>query len=494
MKRAPAGRHISENKLYCPVLLSAIFHFLLAVMLLSAALAQSPAQPPEIPAGRNAQFPAAAAETHITQAQADELFRSVDQILAFASRDSGLPIRRPVKRALVSREQAMKYIQGRMGNDQDAQRLQRSALVLKKFGLLPSNFDLQAFLLALLREQVAGYYDPKAKTVNLLDWVDADIQKPVLAHELTHALQDQDSNLDHWLKDGPPSEKKDPDVQDDEAVAARQAVSEGQAMVVLTDYELEPMGKTILDAPEIVAAMKAGVTSGSPIFESAPLYIKDSLAFPYTYGLDFERMLLQKKGKEAAFAEVLQHPPLNTREVMQPAVYLAGEHLPPLHPPKLEKVLGKSWQKIDVGAVGEFDISVMVEQYASEEAARQVWPQWRGGYYYATRQKNAPPGNLSLLYFSQWAVPEQATKFAGIYARSLKKKYKQVQAVGGSRPASSPASAGVQVSIADATTQWNTEDGPVFVEPHGQFVLVMEGFDTATASKLRDAVLPATAQ
>jgi hypothetical protein len=460
-----------------------------AALLTGAALSQTATTPAASPS-QSQTAPSPQPETHITQQQADELFRSVDQILAFASRDSGLPIRHSVKRALVSREQAMKYIEGRMGNDQDAQRLQRSALVLKKLGLLPRDFDLQTFLLALLREQVAGYYDPKAKTVNLLDWVDADIQKPVLAHELTHALQDQDSNLDHWLKDGPRSEKKDPDVQDDEAVAARQAVSEGQAMVVLTDYELEPMGKTILDAPDVVAAMKAGVTSGSPIFESAPLYIKDSLAFPYTYGLDFERMLLQRKGKEAAFADVLQHPPLNTREVMQPAVYLAGEHLPPLHPPKLEKVLGKSWQKIDVGAVGEFDISVMVEQYASEEAARQVWPQWRGGYYYATRQKNAPPGNLSLLYLSQWAVPEQATKFAGIYAQSLKKKYKQVQAVGGSRPASSPASAGVQVSIADATTQWNTEDGPVFVEPHGQFVLVMEGFDTATAAKLRDAVLP----
>jgi len=460
-----------------------------AALLTGAALSQTATTPAASPS-QSQTAPSPQPETHITQQQADELFRSVDQILAFASRDSGLPIRHPVKRALVSREQAMKYIEGRMGNDQDAQRLQRSALVLKKLGLLPRDFDLQTFLLALLREQVAGYYDPKAKTVNLLDWVDADIQKPVLAHELTHALQDQDSNLDHWLKDGPRSEKKDSDVQDDEAVAARQAVSEGQAMVVLTDYELEPMGKTILDAPDVVAAMKAGVTSGSPIFESAPLYIKDSLAFPYTYGLDFERMLLQRNGKEAAFADVLQHPPLNTREVMQPAVYLAGEHLPPLHPPKLEKVLGKSWQKIDVGAVGEFDISVMVEQYASEEAARQVWPQWRGGYYYATRQKNAPPGNLSLLYLSQWAVPEQATKFAGIYDQSLKKKYKQVQAVGGSRPASSPASAGVQVSIADATTQWNTEDGPVFVEPHGQFVLVMEGFDTATAAKLRDAVLP----
>jgi hypothetical protein len=355
---------------------------------------------------------------------------------------------------------------------------------------LPRNFDLQTFLVALLREQVAGYYDPKSKTVNLLDWVDADVQKPVLAHELTHALQDQDCDLDHWLKDAPRSQKKDPDVQDDEAVAARQAVSEGQAMMVLTDYELAPMGRTILDAPEIVAAMKAGVTSGSPIFESAPLYLKDSLAFPYTYGLDFERTLLQKKGKEAAYAEVLQHPPRNTREIMQPQVYLAGEHLLPLHPPKLEKLLGKGWQKVDVGAVGEFDVSVMVEQYANQDLARQLWPQWRGGYYYAARAKNAPPASLALLYFSQWAEPEQATKFAGIYAQYLKKKYKQVEPVGNSAAPAASGPGHLQVSIADSTTQWNTEDRPVFVEPHGKFVLVMEGFDAATAAKLRAAVLP----
>jgi hypothetical protein len=201
--------------------------------------------------------------------------------------------------------------------------------------------------------------------------------------------------------------------------------------------------------------------------------------------------LLQKKGKQGAFADVLQHPPLNTREVMQPAVYLAGEHLAPLQPPKLEKVLGKSWKKVDVGGVGEFDISVIVEQYANGDVARQMWPQWRGGYYYAARQKKAPPGSLALLYVSKWAEPEQATRFAGIYAQSLKKKYKQVEAAGGSRAAAEQASAGVQVSIADATTQWNTEDGPVFVEPHGKFVLVMEGFDAATAGKLREAVLAA---
>ncbi|HLK32634.1 MAG TPA: hypothetical protein VKT29_06060 [Terriglobales bacterium] len=462
-------------------------HLLAAVFLSGAALAQSPAQPSAPVQSQSAPAPP---ETHITQQQAEELFRSVDEILRFASQDTGLPLRRPVKRALVSRDQAEKYIQDRMEKDKDAQRLRRSEMVLKKFGLLPRNFDLQTFLIALLREQVAGYYDPKSKTVNLLDWVNADVQKPVLAHELTHALQDQDFGLERWLKDGPPEEKKEAEVQDDEAVAARQAVSEGQAMVVLTDYELAPLGKSILDAPDIVAAMKAGAAAGSPMFNSAPLYIKDSLTFPYTYGLDFERTLLQRKGKEAAFDGVLRHPPLNTREVMQPAVYLAGDRIAPLHPPNLEKVLGKSWEKMDVGGVGEFDLSVMLEQYAGEDVAHSLWPQWRGGYYYAARQKGAAPQSLALLYLSQWAEPEQATKFAGIYAASLNKKYNQLKTLAAPPQKAAAGAGSVQVSIADLAEEWDTEDGPVFVEPHGKLVLVMEGFDVPTAAKLRAAVLP----
>ena len=59
-------------------------------------------------------------------------------------------------------------------NDEDTQRLRRSELVLKKFGLLPRDFNLETFLVALLREEVAGYYDPKTKTVNLIDWVPID--------------------------------------------------------------------------------------------------------------------------------------------------------------------------------------------------------------------------------------------------------------------------------------------------------------------------------
>ena len=139
-------------------------------------------------------------ETTVSPKEAKELFRSVDEILQFASQDTGLPIKHKVKRRLTKRDEVQSYIKKSMKEDKDAKRLERSSEVLKKFGLLPRNFDLPNFLVAMLREQVAGYYDEKTKTVNLLNWLDAEQQKPVLAHELTHALQDQSFGIEKWMK------------------------------------------------------------------------------------------------------------------------------------------------------------------------------------------------------------------------------------------------------------------------------------------------------
>src|SRR5260370_6486687 len=140
-------------------------------------------------------------EVKITPREAEELFHSVDEILAFDSKHTGLPIKKQVKRRLTSRDEVVGYLTRHM-KDEDVKRLQRSELVLKKFGLLPRDFDLEKLLVSLLREQVAGYYDPKTKTVNLLDWVPMEEQEPVMAHELTHALQDQTINLNRWMKKG----------------------------------------------------------------------------------------------------------------------------------------------------------------------------------------------------------------------------------------------------------------------------------------------------
>src|ERR1700678_3736279 len=221
------------------------------LILISAswAWAQSPAQPPQTGAAtaatpqsaepgqdkKTAAADAGTQEQKISPKEAEELFRDVDQIMQFASKETGLPIRNEVKRRLVSRDEVVAYLEKNMAEDKDAQRLRRSELVLKKFGLLPRDFDLQTFLVALLREQVAGYYDPKTKTVHLLDWVPMEEQEPVMAHELTHALQDQAVGLDKWIDRGEKDlaeTRKNPtatDIENDEVDNARQAVVEGQA-------------------------------------------------------------------------------------------------------------------------------------------------------------------------------------------------------------------------------------------------------------------------
>src|SRR5688500_20194517 len=68
-------------------------------------------------------------------------------------------------------------------------------MLLKAFGLAPPDFAYRTFLIKLLSEQVAGYYDPKAKQFYLAEWIELDGQKTVMAHELTHALPHQHFNV-----------------------------------------------------------------------------------------------------------------------------------------------------------------------------------------------------------------------------------------------------------------------------------------------------------
>src|SRR6202161_3733315 len=388
-----------------------------------------PAQPPKEEPPKE--------EVKITPRQAEELFHSVDEILEFDSKQTGLPIKKTVKRKLTSRDEVVSYLT-KHGNDEDTKRLRRSELVLKKFGLLPRDFNLETFLVALLREEVAGYYDPKTKTVNLLDWVPMEEQEPVMAHELTHALQDQAVGLDKWMKRGDKDlgeTRKDPtptDIQNDEIDDTREAVVEGQAETVMLQYELAPVGRSILDSPDLVDAMESQMANGtddSKVFKDAPIFLRESLTFPYSYGLKFEVKLLEKGGKEKAFAGVLANPPYSTRQIMQPETYLAGEQIPPM--PVVEfKHDFKDYVKFDIGPMGEFDVAVLIKQYAGKKLSERLYPEWRGGYYYAARPKNDAAAPLGLLYVSRVSSAEKASEFAEIYARSLTKRYKKAEEVG----------------------------------------------------------------
>lgn len=431
-------------------------------------------------------------ETKITPQQAEQLFRDVDTILEFASKDTGLEIKHSVKRRLTSREEVVAYLKKSMAEDKDVQRLRRTEFVLKKFGLLPKDFDLQTFLVGLLEEQVAGYYDAKTKTVNLLDWVVPDLQRPVLAHELTHALQDQSFGLDKWLRRGEEDldKKKNltpDDFTKDEDSEARQAVVEGQAMVVLLDYMLAGMHRTVADSPEIVDSLSADMANGSPDsvqYRNAPIFLKESLTFPYRYGLEFEAEVLRARGKQAAFAATFQNSPRTSREIMEPQTYIAGEHLAPLPLPDFKKIF-KDYERYDIGAIGEFDVYMLAEQYASEKDAHRIYPNWRGGWYYSVKPKGNPTGTLGLVFVSRWANPKAAAQFAAIYARGIQQRYKNAGAPAGS---DLPADLKTLQSLSGSHA-WKTEDGAIVLDVKGNTVLVSESLDPAITDQFRIAVL-----
>jgi hypothetical protein len=351
---------------------------------------------------------------------------------------------------------------------------------------------LQTFLVSLLEEQVAGYYDAKTKTVNLLDWVIPDLQRPVLAHELTHALQDQSFGLDKWLKRGEEDldtkrTLKPEDFTKDEDSEARQAVVEGQAMVVLLDYMLAPMHRTVADSPEVVETLNADMAAGTPDsveYKNAPVFLKESLTFPYRYGMEFEAEVLRAQGKEKAFGDPFQNPPRTSREIMEPKTYLSGEHLAPLALPDFKKIF-KDYERFDVGAIGEFDVDVLAEQYAGQEAAKRIYPSWRGGWYYSVHTKTDSAGTLGLVFVSKWASPRWAEEFAAIYARGVQQRYTNVEAPAGS---DLPADLKKLESLGGDHT-WNTGDGAVVIAVKGDTVLVTESLVPAITDDFRHSVL-----
>jgi hypothetical protein len=422
----------------------------------------------------------------------------VDEILKFASQDTGLPIKHQVKRRLTKRDEVQSYIKKSMKDDKDAKRLERSSAVLKKFGLLPRNFDLPNFLVAMLREQVAGYYDVKTKTVNLLNWVDAEQQKPVLAHELTHALQDQSFGIEKWMKGsaGDADDKKtDPspgDIVNDEESSARQAVVEGQAMVVLLDYSLAPAGKTLQDSPQIVDALKQGMLTGtadSPAFRDAPIFLKEELTFPYRYGLDFTTALLQAGGKELAYAGAFKDPPKTTREIMEPQTYLSHEKLEPLKLIDMEKDF-KGYDPFDIGAMGEFDVDVLVEQYAGRDEAGALYPEWRGGYYFAGKPKGDKSAPIALLYVSRWSSAAKAAEFAAVYAKSLAERYQKRQGLGADGKVADGAPPVESWRTLRGRHAWLTEEGAVVIEVRGDEVLISESLDDDTTRRVEGDFWP----
>jgi hypothetical protein len=460
----------------------------------------------------------------ISREQALQLFALVDQLIKFSSEETGLPIKSEVKRQITSRAAVESYLNAKFKEDESARRMQRGEIVLKKFGLLDRDFSLTPFLLALLKEQIEAYYDFKTKTVFMLDWVDIEEQKPVLAHELTHALQDQHSDLTKWNDQTPEdvslNSAGDTDhLAKDEMDTAREAVVEGQATAVMMDYVLKPMGKSLVKDPELMDTLKQQMSGSqdSPVLARAPLLLSESLLFPYREGLSFEQDVWMDQGQTAAFTGTLDRPPTSSWEIINPREY-EKKHVPsiPLLP-NIHPLVDKLYKPYDIGQMGQLDLHILAEIFGGDEAAANLTPAWDGGLYWAgqrlsakTTTEQASTNSIALFYLSVWKNDASARAFAQLYADELGRKYSgvklesdsekgKVEKTNGSSGFSvfpPPAAPSNDSAASDPASQsgeqvYSTKEGPVVITTRGKMVFVAESFPLDLARKLTALILDA---
>lgn len=350
-------------------------------------------------------------------ASSDPVFDQINSIVQMLSEVTGLPEKHPVGYGRMSKEQLRHFLNKRIKKTIKPAEIQADELSLKMFGLVPQNFNLRESTVDLLTEQAAAFYDYDAKKLFLLDGSSPEEQTTTLAHELAHALADQYFRLDKFMDD--------PSISDDENLA-RTAVVEGQATWLMMAYELKQAGRSpIPDAAMLHEAAESESSSASdyPVLKSSPLYIRQSLLFPYSQGLLFFDAVYRKMGK-AAFEYVFAHPPIDTSQVIHPSCYFA--HIAATTPALPTVELAHRKREVTNGDLGEFDHEILLEQYLGAASAKDLSPHLRGSEFeiIAVGKERLPV----LQYVSEWDSHFHATTFFRDYKQVLQKKWKHCDA------------------------------------------------------------------
>jgi hypothetical protein len=333
----------------------------------------------------------------------------VQQTLSELSAITGFPIKHPVAFESITREQINRYLQDRIKEATKPSELRAEELTLKKFGFVPQDFDLRKNTIDLLTEQAAAFYDFHRKKLFISDWAQTSMRDVALIHELAHALADQSFSLEKFTR------KVE---NDSEKSLARQAVVEGQAMwltsAVIARREGRPKDKT----PSSDDAEPSGKF---PVFDEAPLYIRENLIFPYSAGEQFQDAVYDKQ-QQSAFAGVFRDPPVSSQQVLHPEKYFS--HTGPSDP-NLPKD-PKGCKRFAEGVLGELDHSVMLRQYTTRQDAEEVAPKLAGSQYRLLEEKHlenhAKP--ILLVYVSEWSDAETAHRFFHLYRKVLEGKWK----------------------------------------------------------------------
>jgi hypothetical protein len=350
---------------------------------------------------------------------------------------------------------------------------------LLKFGFMVSPLDLHQMMTQMFSQQVAGYYDPRAKKMVLINAITGSggqrqfapvellarmlaaqmgvsLEKMILAHELTHVVQDQHFNLLAL-----PFEALDPE----DTTSAVRALIEGDAMLVMIDYVLVQQGTDSVNVPGIENAMREWVHSplvrGLNLVQFIPRYFTDNLLFSYIDGYNFVLQLKRRSGWEKV-NQAYHDFPVSTEQILHPEKYFKHRDLPTtIKLPTMPRPFPE-WQLLEQNTLGEFNISILIDGYLPTEPARVASEGWGGDRF--ALYENSETGQQLLAWYTTWDTEQDAREFFQVYTDVIRKRYKNV----------------APENLLDPTLQenrvWkinNTDD--IYLEIRGTDVLLLDG-------------------
>src|SRR5690242_3680232 len=335
----------------------------------------------------------------------DPVFKQIDGIVQTLSDITGMREMHPVPYGRMSQPELRKFLAHRISTTLKPKEIYADELTLKLFGLVPANFDLRKSTVDLLTEQAAAFYDYREKRLFLLDIASFTSEETTLAHELSHALADQHFNLEQFV---------DNNSEDDDENLAHSAVVEGQASWLMLAFQRKREGLPGTPSADQLSTVLQSAESAAPsypVLDASPLYIQQSLLFPYTEGTRFFNTVYRKLG-QPAFRAVFSDAPVDTAQIYHPDLYFA--HVEPARPEAPRPVFKGGETEIASGSLGEFDQRMLIWQFNGKDKALALSPHARGGEYriVGTGKKHK---QIVLEYASLWDSETSASDYIAAY-------------------------------------------------------------------------------
>jgi hypothetical protein len=316
----------------------------------------------------------------------------------------GLEFKNPVDYQVLNRKEIKQTIAGKLAEVYSEEEFRHMTDAMAAIGLLPPKYPLRDKYIDLLGEQVAAFYDQHAHKLFMYEdaTLDNAQNRVVLAHELTHSLQDQNFGLKKL-----PLEIK----TNDDRAAAASALVEGDATLVMSEFMLKNMSKQMFKD-----SMVASFTQNMKQLETAPRFLREMLVFPYLRGQEFCSALFFQGGYDAV-SKAYANPPTSTTQILHPQKYLSNPREEPIAIVWADtKVKGEA-PVID-NTVGEMGLRILFAEWLDAALGERAAAGWRGDRYLYFA------GGEALVWKTVWASAEEAAEFFAAEKDLLEKRHK----------------------------------------------------------------------